>query len=98
MSRKKIYKTLSPPVDYWFISSLLCALLLVFFSFLLIKERLFLQEMNVYLEKNKIDINLLSRFSLNSHLLKLTPTNLLATSTSETIYFQPPKLSYKNEF
>jgi hypothetical protein len=98
MNRKKIYKTLSPPIDHWFLASLLLMFLLLVFIFLLIKERLFLEEMNVYLNKNKIDINLLNHLSFNSHLSLIRPTNPLLTSTVDIIYLQPPKYSYQNKF
>ncbi|GIW66774.1 MAG: hypothetical protein KatS3mg095_0672 [Candidatus Parcubacteria bacterium] len=97
MRRKKIYKTLSPPVDYWSLSSLLLMFFLICFSFLLIRERLFLEEMNVYLNKHKIDINSFNHLSLNSHLSLIKPTNPLTTSTVDIIYLQPPKYSYQNK-
>lgn len=72
---KKLYRTLSPPVDFWFISTVFLSIIFVFFSLFLIKERLFLNQMKFYLEEYKIYLNDLNQKNLkitNGHLLKTT--------------------------
>ena len=88
MKRKK-YKTLSLSVDYWFLMSLFLAFILLIFSFLLIRERLFLANMQVLLEKYQLTLNSFSNFnakmSSNSHLsLSTNPS-----SSSQIIYLAP---------
>jgi hypothetical protein len=93
MKRKK-YKTLSPPIDYWFLSTLFLAFILLIFSFLLVKERQFLANMQLYLEKYQLTINKLSNFNAkisNGH-LSLT-TN--PSSSSKIIYLTPESYTYK---
>ncbi|MCS7200827.1 MAG: hypothetical protein NZ822_01610 [Patescibacteria group bacterium] len=98
MIRSRNYKTLSPSLDYWMLVSLVLIFLLIYFSFLLIKERLFLNEMNFYLSRHKIDINFLSQFAINSNLLVNQPTKLPLASSVDSIYLQPPEYSYNNTF
>ncbi len=92
--RRKKYKTLSPPIDYWFLVSLFLALILLVFSFLLIQERQFLAKMDIYLNKYKLKINLLSNFNAqisNSHLS--LPTN--PSSSSKIIYIGPESFTLR---
>jgi hypothetical protein len=92
--RRKKYKTLSPPVDYWFLVSLFLAVILLMFTFLLIQERQFLVKMGVYLNKYKVKINGLSNFNAqisNSHLS--LPTN--PSSSSKIIYIGPESFTLR---
>jgi hypothetical protein len=92
--RRKKYKTLSPPIDYWFLVSLFLAVILLVFSFLLIQERQFLVKMGVYLNKYKLKINSLSNFNAqisNSHLS--LPTN--PSSSSKIIYIGPESFTLR---
>jgi len=92
--RRKKYKTLSPPINYWFISSLFLAIMLFIFSLLLIQERQFLTKMEIYLNKYKLKINRLSNFNAqisNSHLsLPADPS-----SSSKIIYLFPENFTYR---
>jgi hypothetical protein len=92
--KRKRYKTLSPPIDYWFILSLFLAVILLIFSFLLIQERQFLSKMEFYLNKYKVNMNELSSFNAqisNSHLS--LPTN--PSSSSKIIYIAPESFSLR---
>jgi hypothetical protein len=92
--RRKKYKTLSPPIDYWFLVSLFLAVILLMFTFLLIQERQFLVKMGVYLNKYKVKINGLSNFNAqisNSHLS--LPTN--PSSSSKIIYIGPESFTLR---
>ena len=93
MKRKK-YRTLSPPINYWFILSLFLGVILLIFLFLLIQERQFLASMEVYFNKYKIKINGLSSFNAqisNSHFS--LPTN--PSSSSKIIYILPESFTYR---
>jgi len=93
MKRKK-YKTLSPPIDFWFLSSLFLVFILFGLLFLLIQERQFLANMQLYLEKYQLTINRLSNFNAkisNGH-LSLT-TN--PSSSSKIIYLTPQSYTYR---
>jgi hypothetical protein len=92
--RRKKYKTLSPPIDYWFLVSLFLAVIFLMFTFLLIQERQFLVKMGVYLNKYKVKINGLSNFNAqisNSHLS--LPTN--PSSSSKIIYIGPESFTLR---
>jgi hypothetical protein len=92
--RRKRYKTLSLPIDYWFLMSLFLALILLVFSFLLIQERQFLAKMDIYLNKYKVKMNGLSNFNAqisNSHLS--LPTN--PSSSSKIIYIGPESFTLR---
>jgi hypothetical protein len=92
--KRKRYKTLSPPIDYWFILSLFLAVILLIFSFLLIQERQFLSKMEFYLNKYKVNMNELSSFNAqisNSHLS--LPTN--PSSSSKIIYIAPESFTLR---
>ena len=92
--KKRKYKTLWLPIDFWFFSSLFLAIILLIFSLLLIKERQFLSVMEIYLSKYKVKMNGLSNFNariVNSH-LSLT-TN--PSSSSDFIYIFPESFSLK---
>lgn len=85
MKRKRCSKTLSPPVDIWLLTNLFLGLILITFSFLLIKERLFSKQIQVYLEKYKVYMDNLHNSTselTNSHLQR--PTN--PSSSTEIIY------------
>jgi hypothetical protein len=92
--RKKRYKTLSPPIDYWFLVSLFLVIILLVFSFLLIQERQFLAKMEIYLNKYKIKINGLSNFNaqISSSHLSL-PTD--PSSSSKIIYIGPESFTLR---
>ncbi|GIW67555.1 MAG: hypothetical protein KatS3mg096_423 [Candidatus Parcubacteria bacterium] len=93
MKRRK-YKTLSPPIDYWFLLTLFLASILLIFSLLLIKERIFLANMQIILEKYKLSINGFLNFNAkinsNSHLS--LPTN--PSSSSQIIYIAPESFTF----
>jgi hypothetical protein len=94
MRGQKRYRTLSPPVDYWFLLTLFLSFILIILLFLLIKERLFWQNAQIYLEKYKINLNSFS--SLNSQMLTShlsQPTD--PSSSSNIIYILPENFSYK---
>ncbi len=93
LKNKKKY-SLAPPIDYWFFVSLFLAIILLVFSFFLIKERLFLQEMNLLLEKYKITLNSFSGLNsklVNSHLSQ--PTN--PSSSTGILYLKPENFSLR---
>jgi hypothetical protein len=93
MKRKK-YKTLSAPINYWFLMTLLLSCLLITFSILLIKERQFLTNMQIYLDKFKLKINDLYNLNAkisNSHLSM--PTD--PSSSSQIIYLTLENYTYK---
>lgn len=90
--RYKYKKNYSLTIDYWFFVFLFLSSVLLICSFLLIKERIFLQEMKVVLEKYKIYFNSFSDLNsqlANSHLLE--PTN--PSSTTDILYLQPENFS-----
>jgi hypothetical protein len=93
MKRKK-YKTLSPPIDFWLLSSIFLVFILFGLLFLLIQERQFLVNMQIYLEKYQLTINKLSNFNakISSGHLSLT-TN--PSSSSNIIYLTPESYTYK---
>ncbi len=85
-------KSLSPPVDYWFLTTLFLAFIFLTFLFLLIKERLFMQEMRIVLEKSKINIG--SFLSLNSKLVNgHLHQSTSPFSSSSFIYLRPESYS-----
>lgn len=83
--RYKKYRSLSPPINFWLVFNLILIFVLVISIFALIKERLFLEQNKILLEKYK---NFINAFNLklaqlnNSHLPEPTSPN----STSQIIY------------
>jgi len=94
--KRKRYKALSPPINYWFLLSIFLSTILIVLSFLLIQERQFLTKMEIYLSKYKIKMNGLSNFNAqmtNSHLS--IPTN--PSSSSKIIYIAPESFTYSSK-
>jgi hypothetical protein len=92
--KKSKYKTLSPQIDYWFLSTIFLAFILIIFLFFLVKERQFLTNMQIYLEKYQLTINKLSNFNAkisNGHLFLTTNPS----SSSKIIYLTPESYTYK---
>jgi len=81
-------------IDYWFILSLFLASILLVFLFLLIQERQFLLNMEIYFTKYKGKLNGLSSSNAqisNDHLS--LPTN--PSSSSKIIYILPESFTYR---
>ena len=88
MKKSNKNNILSPPFNYWLLINLFLTIILMIFLILLIRERLFFQEMKILLEKYKINLNSFSGLSsklINSHLSE--PIN--PSSSSEILYLKP---------
>jgi hypothetical protein len=94
MTKRKKYQTLAPPINYWFIITIILGSIFFYLVFLLIQERLFLQNAQIYLQKYKVYLNGFSNINskiISSHLFQ--PTD--PSSSSDIIYVLPESFSYK---
>lgn len=94
--KNRNYKILSPPINYWFIATISLSIIIIIFLLLLIKERQFLVNMNIYLDKYRLKIN-----SFANNNAKITASHLSFPTTpfssSNIIYLTPKSYTYKNE-
>lgn len=92
--RKRKYKYSALTIDYWFLATIFLAFFLFILLCLLIKERQFLHNMQLYLEKYNGKIDTFYNFNAkisNGH-LSLT-TN--PSSPLKIIYLTPETYSYR---
>lgn len=96
--KKRKYKTLSVSIDYWFFSFLIMVSMFLLLNLFLIKERLFVKNLQSYLEKYKITLT--SLYELNNKIftshLSDQNSKFYSFSSSDLIYFPQTNLSYRN--
>jgi len=95
--RNRKHKTLSVTIDYWFFIFLIMVTVFIFLNIMLIKERLFVRNLQSSLERYKT--TLASLYELNSQISIDHPLsqnfNFSFFSSSDLIYFPENNLSYR---